>query len=229
MRRPFAKGAFALRPDGSLELVGVPVPRYPVCSAYRMTPDFEVEQFATPRTRFVCWVQVKLFDHSALFTFAAMVMQQSPTLLKSLYFLGDMRGSQQDLLAKNSYPNELTTRLIRELAGEVRLDGVPFMLMGRGERLAFLDLEALAEDDIPIVDVDPIAGEDITDVRFTHDAHWNTLGHQRLADLLAPILEERLRSKSPRRSTPGSAAQALPAGGERGTATDDTGSEADSG
>jgi hypothetical protein len=94
------------------------------------------------------------------------------------------------------------------------------MLMGRGERLPSLDLERLRDSDIPIVEVDPIYGDDIRDVRFLHDAHWNTLGHQRLADLLAPILEERLRSRPPRRSALGSGARVSPAGEERGSMPD---------
>ena len=40
-RRPFGKGAFALRSTGALELVGVPVPQYPLCSAWILGPGYE--------------------------------------------------------------------------------------------------------------------------------------------------------------------------------------------
>ena len=37
MRRPFGKPAFSIAEDGSLELVGTPVPTYPMCSEYQLS------------------------------------------------------------------------------------------------------------------------------------------------------------------------------------------------
>ena len=40
-RRPFGKPAFALRANGTLELVGVPVPRYEACASVMLNELYE--------------------------------------------------------------------------------------------------------------------------------------------------------------------------------------------
>jgi lysophospholipase L1-like esterase len=199
-RRPFGKGAFALRPDGELELVGVPVPEYPICSGYRLTRDFEVKEYSSTLARGICWLQLKLFDHSALFTFTSIVIQQSPALVHSLYYLGDSRVQYRKSLLALDYPNELTARLLQQLAEEVRSDGSHFVLLGRRSILSSLGPEAVEAAGGTIVAVDPVFGDDPREVRFVHDGHWNALGHERAAELLAPVIEELLRSRPPRRS-----------------------------
>jgi hypothetical protein len=81
MRRPFGKPAFTLRDDGSLELIGSPVPTYPLCSAYQLKADSGIQEVGGPAKRVVCWFQMKIFDHSALFTVATLVLRQAPTLI----------------------------------------------------------------------------------------------------------------------------------------------------
>lgn len=88
VRRPFGKPAFALRPDGSVELVGEPVPDYPLCSASRLDPDGVIERVDTGRSRLFCQVQTRLADHSAVFSFLTARVQQNPDLLRALYGLG---------------------------------------------------------------------------------------------------------------------------------------------
>jgi hypothetical protein len=88
MRRPFGKAAFALRADGSLALVGSPIPRYPMCSAYRLDPEFRVVRIDGPKARLFCWLQTRLADHSAFLTFVTTRIERNPKLVKALYGLG---------------------------------------------------------------------------------------------------------------------------------------------
>lgn len=88
MRRPFGKPAFAPQPDGTLELVGRPVPHYPQCSAYRLDDRFRVTRLDTPRARTFCWLQTRLSDHSAFLSFVTSRIQRNPALVRRIYDLG---------------------------------------------------------------------------------------------------------------------------------------------
>jgi lysophospholipase L1-like esterase len=92
IRRLFGKPAFALQPDGSLRMVGYPVPKYPLCSAYRLDDDFRVRRIDTARTRLFCWLDTRLADRSALFSFIVMHIERNPRLVNILYGLGTPKG-----------------------------------------------------------------------------------------------------------------------------------------
>lgn len=88
IRRPYGKGAFVLDRDGSLKPVGLPVPTYPRCSAYRIDTGFHVRRIDSARSRLFCFVESRLSDHSAFFTFLTSRIERNPALLKRLYGLG---------------------------------------------------------------------------------------------------------------------------------------------
>ncbi len=88
-RRPFGKPAFALRSDGSLHLVGTPVRDYPQCSAYRLDDAFRVHRVDSLRSRSFCWVESRLTDRSALFSFITTRIRTNPTLLDWFHGLGN--------------------------------------------------------------------------------------------------------------------------------------------
>jgi lysophospholipase L1-like esterase len=100
-RRPFGKPAFALRPDGSLQLRGEPVRGYPRCSAYRLNGDFEVTRIDSFADRALCWMESNLTDHSALFSFLAERIQTNPTLVRYFHGLGTP-GEQEALVPAKS-------------------------------------------------------------------------------------------------------------------------------
>ncbi|HEX6237046.1 MAG TPA: SGNH/GDSL hydrolase family protein [Acidimicrobiales bacterium] len=87
MRRVFSKPAFALGADDRVRLVGQPVDRYPRCSEYRLV-DGDVRRMDGRRARSLCWLQTRLSDHSALFSFITERLQQNPELVEKLYDLG---------------------------------------------------------------------------------------------------------------------------------------------
>jgi lysophospholipase L1-like esterase len=87
-RRPFGKAAFAMRPDGSLDLVGNPVPSYPQCSAYRLDNAYRVRRVDSLRHRSFCWMESRLTDRSALFSFLITRIRTNPTLVDWLGGLG---------------------------------------------------------------------------------------------------------------------------------------------
>lgn len=213
MRRPFGKPAFALTPDGDMELVGQPVPDYPLCSAYRLDSTFHVQRIDDMRARAFCWVQTRLADHSALFSFVAARVQQNPQLLRAVYGLGTPQRQDEPVEAAPSaaasppaaepapaappagsvppvdYPQRLTSVLIAELAAAARADEAQFLLVGEAD-LELLDVASFAREAIPLVRLEPALTPGEGDVRFANDGHLTELGHRRVAELLAPHLAE---------------------------------------
>lgn len=191
MRRPFGKPAFALRDDGSLELIGSPVPVYPLCSAYRLTSDSEIREASGPAKRVVCWFQMKLLDHSALFTVATLVLREVPTLITSLYRAGDIAVEQHQVLLQDERARKLMNRLIAEIAAIAREDGAEFFVAGRARVAEYLDFEATHGGGIEWVETDSV---DDGETAYLHDSHYNPLGHERFATLLTPVAAKRLRN-----------------------------------
>ena len=87
-RRLFGKAAFALRPDGSLRLVGAPVPNYSQCSDYRLDDAYRVRRVDSFKDRSFCWIESHLTDRSALFSFVVARIRTNPTLLRWFHGLG---------------------------------------------------------------------------------------------------------------------------------------------
>ena len=55
-------------------------------------------------------------------------------------------------------------------------------------------LTELEREGARVRDLGDVWYEDPRKVRFLHDAHFNPVGHQRIGELLAPTIEEALRS-----------------------------------
>lgn len=204
-RRPYSKPAFALKDDGALELTGTPVPSYPVCSGVRLDASFTPVRVDTARSRAMCWLQMNLADHSALFTFGAMRIQQNPELVYRLFNLGTPKDQAVDMATgrgrTSGTPGErLTVALIRELAKSVRATGARFVLAITQSDLTHLDAGLLEADRIDRFDLSEVdaAGQGVPpnkfDARmhFQRDSHLSPAGHARLAELLTPFLATRL-------------------------------------
>lgn len=86
MRRLFGKGAFALRADGSLELLGTPVPEYPLCSHWRLDERYVPTRMDGVAQRAYCAVELSLSDRSALFSLAAMRLAQHKPVLEAIWY-----------------------------------------------------------------------------------------------------------------------------------------------
>jgi lysophospholipase L1-like esterase len=199
-RRPFGKAAFSLGANGSLSLVGSPVPEYPFCSGVRLDADFAPVRIDGPRERTICWIQTTLADHSALFTFATLRVQQNYALVYKLFRLGTP--SEQATIisdpagATNLTPaGKLTTALIMQIVALARQDGARFVLSTDEVDLRMLDRKALATSDIEQFDRKQIE-YDSEFLRFKADSHFNPRGHARLAAFLAPVLLRNLKAAS---------------------------------
>jgi len=192
MRRPFGKPAFALGDDGSLELVGAPVPRYPICSDYRLTSQFEVERRDGRAARLACRLQMAVLDHSALASFAALRIPWNADLLRNLYHLGRPAAPEPARsAAKPSPARELTHALLREMAAEVESAGAGFLVVA--SHVETLDLERLRDDGISLVTLEAVEGATHQEIRFNNDSHFNEIGHRRVADLLTRVVARQLR------------------------------------
>jgi GDSL-like Lipase/Acylhydrolase family len=106
-RRPFGKAAFALHSDGSLQLVGTPVRDYGQCSAYRLDETFHVHRVDSLRSRSFCWVESRLTDRSALFSFITTRIRTNPTLLDWFHGLGSP-GDQEAAAPPHPAPEKKT-------------------------------------------------------------------------------------------------------------------------
>lgn len=87
MHRTFSKPAYVLEADGRVRPVGRPVHQYPQCSEYRVV-DGEVRRVDGQRARAFCWLQTRLSDHSAFFSFVTERLHGNPDLVRRLYGLG---------------------------------------------------------------------------------------------------------------------------------------------
>jgi len=192
MRRPFGKPAFATRDDDSLELIGSPVPIYPLCSAYRLTSESEIKEISGARKRANCWLQMKLTDHSALFTVATLVLREMPAVVVSLYRAGDIVLEQHQAILQDEHARKLTKLLIAEIDATAREDGAEFFVAGRKGVADYLDLGEFSGGAIEYVETDWVY---TSETGFLHDGHFNPLGHERFATLLAPIAAKHLRNR----------------------------------
>jgi len=200
MRRPFGKPAFTMDPGGSLKLVGSPVPQYPMCSEYRVTSRFELERLDSALSRGVCDAEMTLFDHSALFSFATLLVPWNDFLLRRLYYVGnphlsfDPNGARQD--GSDEYSYRLTRALLLQTGHEVAQDGAGYMVIGERQQLDGLGAQRLRSAGVEVVDLEPIEGASRQEIRFRRDGHYNEVGHKRLAQFLAPLLQRRLEARS---------------------------------
>ncbi len=218
MRRPFGKPAFALRGDGSLDLVGHPVRRYPICSHWGLDESFAPARFDGVGSRATCWLQVGLSDRSALFTFLSHRIRRSPALLRRLH---DLAGARRPLAgglfpasvlagatAARATPvsaegrSALTQAIYRDLARAVHEDGAGFLAVIANYRT--IDVAALEQKGIAVhrfVLRSRLLEE--TEIRFENDAHFNALGHRLFAENLTPALVDAIsRSRASSRGAP---------------------------
>ena len=217
VRRPFGKGAFALRPSGALEPVGVPVPRYELCSAVVLSAAYEAVRTDGPLSRASCLLQANLADHSALFTLLATGLARAPALVRLLQGLGEpapegalgstWRAREAGALRLAGLPaaasnaqqraaleGELTTALLQALARDVRASGARFLLLMTPSHWERVDLRALRADRIQPRFVSMPEGIRPDQIRFRNDSHLNALGHRLMAEGLAPLVEAELRA-----------------------------------
>ena len=214
-RRPFGKPAFGLRPNGALELVGTPVPRYEACSSWVLDGDYRPVRVDGPLARGACLLQTRLADHSALFTLVATSLARLPGLVGLLNRLAQAGGGGTLAAQASLVPwppavragagagaerleaeGRLTTALLQALAREVRASGSAFLLLMIPEHWPRVDLRALRADRIEPQYVALRGGVEPSRIRFRNDGHLNALGHRLYADGLAPIVEGALRARS---------------------------------
>ncbi len=216
-RRPFGKGAFALRPTGALALVGVPVPDYPLCSAWVLGPGYEPTRVDGPVSRAGCFLQTRLADRSALFTFLATALGRLPgvvAFLKGASEPGAEGATEASLLpwparervqagppgspagpaARAEREAELTSALLQALARDVRASRARFLLLVTPRHWERLDVRALAADQIEPHSVTLPGTLQMSQLTFRNDAHFNALGHRVYAEGLVPIVEAELRA-----------------------------------
>jgi hypothetical protein len=201
MRRPFGKAALSLAPDGSLELVGHPVPKYPVCSEYQLSSSFEVTRKETLTSRSMCRAQMALFDHSALFSFLTVSIPWDGSLVRGLYHFGnphiDHAARGDGPSPEKDFARTLGMAIVKQLSKEVARDGAQLMVIGRPIDLQKLDLRSLKEEGIEVVSLDEIWNAPRLEVSWKHDSHFNPEGHRRVAETILPTIESRLRAHAP--------------------------------
>ncbi len=195
-RRPFGKPAFALRDSGDLELVGYPAPDYSFCSAYRLDDHFAITRIDSPRARAFCWLQTRLTDHSAILTFVGMRLQQNPALMRTIFDLGTPAGQRPAVSVPGivSPANALTTALLLKLNSEIVKQGASLMILGTSWDLQGVGDLALREAGIRLLFDDTSASEPWRKLMFKNDSHANVKGHQAIAELLSPTVEDLIRT-----------------------------------
>ena len=193
MRRPFGKAAFSLR-DGELELVGHPVSEFPICSSWTLSAEFEPVRTDSRLNRIACQVQLRVADHSALFTFATMRIRQNPTLLRTLYGVGAPQQTAQNSVPTPPY--ELTSRILRAMAEDATERRIPLAIYLSEDQMTRLDLDSLRRADarVEVLLDSVVEGRDPASIRFVNDSHFNAKGHVLVARVMEPIAAELLNA-----------------------------------
>ena len=193
-RRPFGKGV--LVPEtGGLRRVGIPVPRYPVCEEVWLDADYRVARGNPLGFGVACRAQMALFDHSALFSYVTISVPWNVGLLVNLYYLGNTHKqnlADPSLSTRSAQTQAISLALLRE----IRASGATAIWTGGPEDLEqHLVLAELEREGARVRDLGDVWHEDPRKVRYLHDAHFNPVGHQRVAAILAPAIEAALRSQ----------------------------------
>jgi hypothetical protein len=193
-RRPFGKPAFVLQPDGSLKLVGTPIPDFPYCSSYRTGDDGQILREDGAAARTMCWFQTQLQDKSAFFTFVA--QRLNAVVVYKLHRMAgfpvlDAKGLKLETSTK------VTGKLLDALADTVRQSGAEFrVVMWRSEWEHLRHATSMLSEN-QITFMDPVyEGMPIFDITFQYDSHFNKLGHQRFAAVLEEPIEKALRARA---------------------------------
>ncbi len=212
MRRPFGKAGFALRENGQLVPVGVPVPRYPLCTAWMLDEHYEPHRFDGAGHRFACFLQTRAADRSALFTFTAQAVGRLPgvvTFLRDLAYPSAQQASRPAggrLVAAGVGDGDppgladgaaLTSALLSRLAREVERDGASFFVMMRRQSYARLDYRALMAQGVDVREIGAPPGVEPWMLRFRNDPHFNARGHRVVAEGLARVAEAYARLARP--------------------------------
>jgi hypothetical protein len=203
MRRTFGKGGLALRSDGSLELVGHPIPHYPLCAEWLLDANFRPRRVDTALESAFCRVQTQLADRSALFTFFSLRVQQNPGMLMRLYSLGSPSGgaeralsaedADRDLAGKDIAPQrELTAAILRALAREVRARGAGLVHIVIPSFWPDFEPESFVADGVSLAFVRDDLDRD--DLHYVHDSHLNERGHALVAERIEPEISARIRA-----------------------------------
>jgi hypothetical protein len=194
MRRPMGKAAFVLREDGSLELIGSPVPDYPICSAYSVGSQGQIQRLDGVFTRMLCRAQMVLFDRSALFSFITLRIDWNPGLLGGLYRFAVPKVSSLAKTERGREPaREITMALLNEINHEVEHIGARLILTGEDSQLARdLDLDEIRSMGV-VVSPLLMDNEEEPPTRFLRDAHYTERGHERVVEQLIPGLDELIR------------------------------------
>lgn len=232
IRRPFGKPAFALGANGSLEILGSPVPHYPACSAWMLSESYEPTRVDGPQHRALCALQMGFADRSALFSFVSIGLGRFSTLPRWLQkwvhpwdqgdappreagLGGPLLGAGAALASVLAAPagatgegrvraqGALTSALLVALGREVRASGAHLIVVIKPTRLATLDEEWLrAELDLRQLYFPPLAGGSFV---FENDGHYNERGHFYVAEALVPVIREVYR-QAPRSGAEAAAA-----------------------
>jgi lysophospholipase L1-like esterase len=200
MMQPLGKPAFRLSPDGSLVLLGHPVPNYPICSQFNVTPQFELVRTDSLFQRAWCGIETRVLDYSALGAVVTYGLARHPRLLTAIY-----RGTQPkaafDVVEEQSC--RLTEALLRALGSEVvRVSGRSLLVTGEDISLEGVDWRRVA-DVIDVFSYEEILRDRKDEIKFKNDGHLTELGHERVAGLVAPRLAELLAQPASRAQVAG--------------------------
>lgn len=217
MRRPFGKPALVPEPGGGLRATGSPVPIYPLCASVKLDATFTPVRTDTALSRAACGLQVRLADHSALFTWITMRIRRNPGLLERLYGLGSqdetaalgpgpvraagfgvpllaatgVEGAGEPEAGHDEIQWKVTAAILDAFHRRVTADGASFVLLIRPRHWERMRLDRYGIDARYIDLESQFTGMATRPyIRFQNDAHLNETGHELFAKQLAQLLAE---------------------------------------
>jgi hypothetical protein len=194
MMQPQGKPAFRLGTDGSLALIGEPVPEYPVCSQYNVTAQFEIVRTDSLAERLMCDLETTLLDHSALGTVVTFGLRRHPQLVAKIHMSASPRAAFVVADGLEAQSSKITEALLKALGAEVqRVTGRRVLIIGDDHALVGFDRQRIA-DVADVFSYQDVWHDRQDEINFKNDGHFTELGHARIAQLVAPQVAERLRN-----------------------------------
>lgn len=196
MRRVFGKPAFVDDGQGRLRLVASPVPLYPECSELRIDDQDGVVRVDSLGGRFLCRLQLALFDRSALFSFVTTLIpwDRWGTLLRDLYYLGMPAPTTEATTARAHSREPITGLILDAFAEEARNRGARFAVVATPGVIDKFAAAGIVLDPARTLTLDTIEAADPSIIQFKHDSHYTPKGHRivtdQLSELVAPILRD---------------------------------------
>jgi lysophospholipase L1-like esterase len=194
MKRPFGKSAIRFTAQDTIEVLNVPVPDYQLCSAVRLTTDYQVVRYDTFRQRVMCKLQMAILDHSALASYLITALGNNPELIRKLNDLTKpAKKTELGTTRTQAFKYSHTSKIIKAMQEAADANGSAFLFVIQDFSANHVDPQLMDGVNMFLLGV---GDEQVT---WKNDGHYTPHGHEVVAGRLLPAVRAALESAAGRR------------------------------